>query len=265
MNILITAGSTLDFIDSIHYVSNINDGAIAAGIGEELSKQPEIDQIFYICGKRTKYPWQHQTSNDQKFFLDEWLDKIAIYPVDDIDDLEKSVDEIFTKFEIDTVIHLMNIVNYGDSKVHLLNNKKDAANLIEYLAKDFNLDIEIKNDLTNVFPSEKEEQRIISGYEKLFIEQSPTKKILRTFKNYKPDVKIISSKIESGVSSERLTQDALRSIKNNNSDLVLALDIEENSKESESVVYLVKDDNNINKLKNVENISEHILDFINNK
>lgn len=264
MNILITSGSTIDFIDSVHYVTNISDGSLAANIGEELSKQLDVERIFYVCGKKTKYPWQHSSSNDQKFFLDEWLDKIAIYPVDDVNDLEKEVTDIFTEFNVDVVIHLMSIVNYGNSRVHLLNNKKDAASFIEHIAQHFDVAITVNEDVSAITPSNPDENRILSGFDRLFIEQLPTKKILKLFREFKEDVTIVSSKTAANGSHDQLITDAQKSLENNNSDLVVAIDLDECKRESDAVIYAVSPTNSEPKrLQTNEKIADFLIEFIN--
>lgn len=262
MNILITSGSTVDFVDSVHYVSNVSDGSLAANIGEELSKQIGIDKVFYVCGKKTKYPWQHSTSNDQKFFLDEWLDKIAIYPVDDIEQLEDTVHDIFGRFQIDAVVHLMSIVNYGKSKIHLIDNKKDAADFISEIAKTYDLTVDIKDDFSSFTSKTIDNNRILSGFDRLFIEQTPTKKILKLFKELKSDIKIISSKIESGVSYEKLILDSKNSLGKNGSDLVFAIDLKECEKEGENILYVVSKNDETKRLKTSDSISNYLIEYI---
>jgi len=262
LNILITSGSTSDFIDNVHYISNVSDGSLGSVLGEELSKMVNVEKIFYVCGKKTKFPWQHASSNDQKFFLDEWLDKIAIYPVEDIEQMEKTVSEIFSLFDIHAVFHMMSIVNYGNSKIHLLDNQRDAADFIEHVAKTFGLSVDVKTDVSQILPTAKEENRILSGFERLFIEQSPTKKILRLFREMKKDLKIVSSKMEYGAGYEKIIADSNASILKNNSDLVVAIDLFECQKESESIAYIVQPGEEVKRLSSTDSICSFLLDYI---
>lgn len=258
MNILITSGSTIDYIDNLNFVGNANNGLFGSLIGEELSKNRGVEKVFYICGKESRFPWQHFSQNDQKFFLEEWLDKIAVYQVHDIEHLNATVVDIFNEYKIDAVLHTMSISNYGNSKVHLLGNGKDAKQLIEHIGKLFDLEVTIKGDTSGEVNEKVRGGKIVSGFPHLFIEQSPVRKMMKMFKEISPDTLLFSSKFEKGISDDDIIHFASDSLKRNDSDFVLASDITDKKKS-----FLVHKDEKVDRFSSVEQFSSFLISLIN--
>ena len=238
MNILITSGSIVETIDNVYYIGQKSDESIAALIGEEFSKQNNVDKIFFVCGEKSRFPWESSSSNDQKFFLEEWLDKVALYPIMNMEHFTDTVTNILKNNQIDVVIHLMSITNYGDTVVHLLKNEKDATSFIHKIASDFGLDVTVSGD------EAKEAHHSVygkmkTGFKRVLLEQSPQPKILDLIKTTSPSSFVISGKFEFDVPEELLLQFAKESLMKNSSDMVLASDIEAYKKGDTETYFLV--------------------------
>lgn len=239
MNILITSGSTNHFIDNVNFISHISDGQLGANIGEEFSKYPEVEKIFYICGRNSTYPWQHLSANDSKFFLEEWSDKIVKYVVDDVEEIETVLNEIVKTHEISAFIQMMSIANYSESLLHHVSNKKDAVALIEKIAKDFSIPVSFGEMNLEGLEKNSDSERITSGHKRLFIEQKPTKKILKEIKHLTKIPVTISSKFEYNISEEEMVSIGTRSLQKNKSDMVIAVNINEKKENENETSYLI--------------------------
>lgn len=261
MNILITSGSTNEFIDENHYIGNVGDGSFGSIIGEEFSKLHATDKVFYVYNNRSRYPWQHFSNHDQKFFLDDWLDKISLHPIEDAKGLEETIVNIYSDYKIDAVIHLMSIPNYANSKIYGMNNSSDAYKLIQKIAMDFDLDLSL--DLEDVDLIET--NQLHSGYEKVFIEQTPSKNILDVLKSSEHPPFIIGSKIESGHSNDNLIIDANDSLINNDIDYVIAININDYKYKNNESSFLVNKDKSYSKFETIDGIAQKLTEIVDNK
>lgn len=262
MNILITSGSTTEFIDNVHFIGNVSDGSLGSIIGEEFSKQSFVEKVFYLCGKNARYPWQYSSSNDQKFFLDDWLDKVAVYHVDNAHHLSDTITDLFKTYKFDVVINLMSISNYGDTIFHLINDSKDAATLIKRLADDFGVEVEIKTPVGDTLVPINSNGKILSGYKRLFIEQKPTLKILKQLRELSSNTLIVSSKFDSGIDETDLIKEASDSLKKNYSDLVIAADFAQHRKSLKEVGYVVDKDRSYKRYESSDSIANALVEFV---
>lgn len=238
MNILITSGSIVETIDNVYYMGQKSDESIAALIGEEFAKQNNVDKIFFLYGEKSRFPWESSSSNDQKFFLDEWLDKVALSQILNMDHFTETLDSILSEHNIDVVIHLMSITNYGDTNVHLLKSSEDATTFLHEVAEKFGLEISVTGDAA------KEAQHSVygkmkTGYKRVFLEQQPQPKILERIKKLSPSSFLISGKFEFDVPESSLLQFAKESLLKNGSNLVLASDIEAYKKGDTESYFLI--------------------------
>lgn len=260
MNILITSGSTNHFIDNTNFISHVSDGALGANIGEEFSKYPEVERIFYICGKNSAYPWQHLSPNDSKFFLDAWSDKISIYPISDAEEILEIVEGITAKHEISAFIQLMSIANYAESKLYHLSTTEDAVQLIEKIAKDF--DVTCSVEQTEPASYGLSEKDVTSGYKRLFIEQKPTKKILKSIADMCAIPVTISSKMGYELSEEELVRRAHESLSKNKTAAVIAVNLNENQKEREDVIYIIQRDGSYQRIETSDLVAETMVEYV---
>lgn len=244
MNVLITSGSIIETIDNVYYIGQRSNESIAAIIGEEFSKQSFTDKIFFLYGEKSRFPWESSSSNDQKFFLDEWLDKVALYPIMNMQHFSQTLEKILTEHKIDVIIHLMSIPNYGNTTTHLLKGKSDAIKFIKHLADDFGFSIEV-TDMDNEQNTPQHITtlgKIKTGFNRVLLEQLPQQKVLSLIQSYSPNSMIISSKFEFDVSEEELIQFSQESMNKNGTQYVLASDIEAYKNGDEDGYYLIGKD-----------------------
>ncbi|PGK51195.1 hypothetical protein CN918_25745 [Priestia megaterium] len=262
MNVLITSGSIVETIDNVYYIGQKSDESIAAIIGEEFSKQNYVDNLFFVYGEKSRFPWESSSSNDQKFFLDDWVDKVGLYPVSGMIHLTETLTKILDEHHIDVVIHLMSIPNYGKTAVHLLRHRHDAAEFIKQLASNFGLDISFATEGTEHHPPAASTfGKMKTGYKRVFLEQKPQEKVLSFIQTLAPAATLISSKFEYNVSSDDLLTLAHTSLNKNNSHMVLTSDIEAYKNGDEETYFLVSKTNLMPAPLGSDDIAQNLVDL----
>jgi phosphopantothenoylcysteine synthetase/decarboxylase len=116
MKILITAGGTRDYIDSVRFISNISTGKTACTIANFLTKKHEI---IYLCSEAAKFP-------ENK--------KIKIKKFISFKDLNAEIKNILESQNIDAIIHSAAVGDYsirclkaGERKLQINKSKKISS------------------------------------------------------------------------------------------------------------------------------------------
>lgn len=265
MNILITSGSIPEFVDDVYYLESIGNNRLGAIVAEELSRHKKVEKIFFLYAHHTNTPYSSTSSYTQKFFLEEWAEKLMLKEVNTIHELEKEIHSISKENEIDMVLHLMSIPNYQSDDVFLLNNQSDAKKIIEKIANDFSIDFQFLNtnkdeqNESHDSPSNHgDKSAILSGYKQLYIHQKPNTKVLSVIRKLFPSAIVFSSKIRNNHSSEELLEGANISLKRNQSNLVIAVDLYESKKSYKDVCYVIHGDDKVERFNSFEGLSEFI-------
>lgn len=263
MNILITSGSIVETIDNVYYIGQKSDASIAAIIGEEFSKDHNVDKIFFLYGEKSRFPWESSSSNDQKFFLDEWLDKVGLFPVLNMNHFTSTLEKLLSENHIDVVIHLMSVPNYGKTVVHLLKHEKDAKDFVKKIAENFGLQVEVStNEEGNALaPTPSTFGKMKAGYQRVFLEQQPQEKVLSFIQGLSPNATVISSKFEFDVEEDDLVSLGKQSLAKNNTDFVIASDIESYKKGDEDGYYIIGKDGSSTKRLDSEDLAARLLDI----
>lgn len=97
MNILITAGGTVERIDAVRSITNNATGRLGSLIADDIAAFGSSYNIFYICAKDAVRP---KTK------------KASIIEITDTASLEAEVKHLFQTRRIDTVIHSMAVSDY---------------------------------------------------------------------------------------------------------------------------------------------------------
>lgn len=97
MNIVITAGGTNEYIDSVRKITNSGTGKLGSLIANKLSNG---NTIFYICSKRAVKP-----------VILPGMD-IRTIEISTTMDLKEAVEDILKNYQIDWFIHSMAVSDY---------------------------------------------------------------------------------------------------------------------------------------------------------
>ena len=228
MNILITAGGTIEKIDDVRTINNMSTGKLGTVICNNLTKYRILskesqensnvfnniirvldvnDKIFYVHSKTALKP---NKSN-----------LIELFEVTDTKSLESTINTILNNNKIDLVIHSMAVSDYTVESVSTAKN----------LEKSFNWGSKLETLSEKKIPSDNDE---------IYIKMVKTPKIINMFKEHDENIFLFGFKLLSDVSEKELREASLKQIKNSGSDVVIANDLKDIKSGNHIAHYYVK-------------------------
>ena len=231
---MITAGGTVEAIDSVRQISNTSTGNLGAHIYEALAE--------YIA-TRTKASDKDDKS-DLEFMVHYVVSETAVrpevqeklpivfYPVRDVKSVESAIETLLINYKIDYVIHSMAVSDF--TKGYLIEQEELVCELVEKLESTL---IDERKNLSGAELREciravlKSPERILDAATKvsskaelmLFLKKAP--KLIEKIKKLSPQSFLVGFKLLKGVSEEELIRTAAELSKRNGCDLVLANDM----------------------------------------
>lgn len=198
-NILITAGGTSEYIDTVRKITNSGSGKLGAIIADTLD--PKDTRIYYV--------------HSEKAILPRRRENIIFHPIRDTEDVLHAMQTYLQNYQIDWVIHSMAISDYT---VDFVTN----ADMLNHYLQENGVSVEnIKNN-TNRYPANTK----ISSYEdNLIITLKKTPKIISLIKTMQPTTHLIGFKLLTKVSEEELISVAKELKEKNKCDYVIANDL----------------------------------------
>lgn len=211
-NIIIDAGPTNERIDAVMKITNMSTGALGSIIADTVLEQfgEEIENLFYIS---TKLSYKPRIKSD----------KIKFLQVESTDDLLNTLEELFTTYKIDAIVHSAAV---GDYKGRYVIRAEDIVE--EIINSDFTqLSVdEQREKLLNIFKNPSavcnDDTKISSYEENLMVMLDLTPKVISRIKKFSPNTKLIGFKLLEGVSEEELFQVASKLLKKNDADYIIA-------------------------------------------
>lgn len=220
MNIVITAGGTSEYIDSVRKITNSSSGRLGSIIANVLSKRSDIVKIFYICSKKSIKPNLNE--------------KIEIIEIVNTLELKEVVEKILEENQIDYFIHSMAvsdyIVDFVTTPAMLKDEIEDNGGKIEDIVNNENI-------LDNT-------TKISSDMDNLIVMLKKAPKIIKIIKKISPKTKLIGFKLLNNVSYDELISVAKKLRDKNNCDYVVANDLSKIDS-SHHVAHIIDNNNNI--------------------
>lgn len=208
MNIIITAGGTSEYIDSVRKITNSGSGMLGSMIADEF----ENDNIFYIHTPKAKLP-------SKVNFVD--------IEVEGVRNLEEKVKEILTKEKIDIFIHSMAVSDYF----------VESVTNTEKLISDFEKGLTI-NNFENKFDTNT---KITSDSKDLVIVLKKAPKIIEIIKEISPSTTLVGFKLLTNVDEKTLENTARNLLIKNRCDYVVANDLEKINKDKHEAILIDKE------------------------
>lgn len=193
MDIVVTAGATREPIDSVRSITNRSTGRLGSMIADALAQFPEVETVYYICGKGAQQP---QTP------------KASIIPIGDSVELEAALATLAKERQIAAIIHSMAV---GDYRVKTLST-------LSALAQAGALE-------TGVIPALQAEGKLSSDVEDLVLILEKTPKIIAGLRDLWPQGLLVGFKLLDHVSTDQLISVSLDLLRKNRCDFVLANDM----------------------------------------
>lgn len=97
MKVLITAGGTMEPIDSVRSITNTSTGKLGSLIAESYEKIDDVTKIYYVCSKNSILPQSK---------------KVDVRYVDTVASLEHTIRNVIDNDPIDIIIHSMAVSDY---------------------------------------------------------------------------------------------------------------------------------------------------------
>lgn len=217
MKVLITAGGTSEYIDTVRKITNSGSGKLGSIIANKYLEDSNVEELFYVCSKKAYRP-------KEDF-------RVKIIEADKTMDVYDSVKRTLINNKIDIVIHSMAISDY----------MVDYVSTSQMLSEDMQNNDALgelrcpKNKLDN-------SAKISSYQDDLIIRLVKTPKIIGKIKEWAPHTILVGFKLLSGVSKNELISVACGLMKKNACDIVIANDLTEISRDKHKALIIVGDE-----------------------
>ncbi len=237
MNIVITAGGTSEKLDNVRKITNSSTGKLGCEIANKLLQlhKQKIEKIYYICSKNSVKP-NHE--------------KIEVIEIMDTKDLEMTVRNLLTSFNINYFIHSMAVSDYTVDYVTTAQSL--ALNITNNKDRDvFELICSHNDNLTD--------GKISSNEENLIIKLKKTPKIISMIKDISPSTYLVGFKLLDNVSEETLIDTAIKLKDKNICNLVVANDLE-NIRKGNHKAFIINEYNDYIIAAGKEDIAEKLIE-----
>jgi phosphopantothenate-cysteine ligase len=253
MKILITAGGTTEKIDEVRRIANNSTGSLGVKIAEAfLALGDRVEKIVYVCGSNALPPPES--------------DKIEILRIGSVADLKHTLQQVFSRCEMDAVIHCMAVSDYT---VRNVTTAEAAANaFVEALG---NPDLsapyskeQLKGLLKECLYRDANIARggkISSETEDLMILLEKTPKIISFIREMQPHTVLVGFKLLSRVERSVLIDTAYALLKKNHCDFVFANDGKDITPQNH-LGYLVSPDGSYEEVSGREQIADKIASAV---
>ncbi|MHC5230132.1 phosphopantothenate--cysteine ligase [Enterococcus sp. LJL99] len=214
MNILITAGGTIEKIDDVRSISNHSTGKLGKEIAESFLENGH--QVTYVCSKQAVKP----KSNEH----------LSLLTIETTRDLEITLLEQFQNYSFDAIIHSMAVSDFT-TEIAITEDK-----LIEQLVQKISAEPQstvtdlanlIRQQLTDLTNHAQQSKKIPSNTDRLLLFLKKNPKIIAMIREKQPTALLVGFKLLVGVSEQELIQVGTAILEKNNCDFVLANDLEQ--------------------------------------
>ena len=213
-NIIVTSGPTNERIDAVMKITNMSTGALGVKIADELLKEDDLGKLYYLSPKLAYKP---KTKSE----------KLELVQIESALDLFKALKDIITNNDIYGVVHSAAVGDYyGEYAI----TGEILASLIARNIYNKELSIEeLENTILEVIKNPDvitdNTHKISSYQDNLMVKLGLTPKVIKSIKEFNPNIKLIGFKLLDGVSKEELIKVADNLREKNNADYIVANDL----------------------------------------
>jgi phosphopantothenate-cysteine ligase len=226
MKVMITAGCTVEKIDSIRSITNISTGKLGSLIANTFELRADIHKIYYLCNKSAVLPQS---------------EKASVVYVDSVANLENTIVDIVNRVDIDIIVHSMAVSDYRIKTVTSLSNIERALNS----------ESEIKSITSKT-------GKLSSDIDDLALLMERTPKIISMFQKISSHSVLVGFKLMDSVPRETLIDTGYCILRENKCCFVLANDLRDIS-ENHHIGYLIDGNKNFTKHDTKKEIAAAIV------
>lgn len=250
MKVLITAGGTSEYIDSVRSITNKSTGYLGKLVAEEFSRVVDDVQIYYVCSKTAVIPDVRNCN---------------IIQIINVNDVLEVLLKLFGEIQFDVIIHAMAVSDYTISNVisieHFVETLERKISNKECVNRK-----KIEEILLSKEVSVSRNKKIDSSQEILMLTLKKTVKIISLIRENQPDAVIVGFKLMSNVRKDVLVHTAYNLLVSNNCDFVFANDLKNIIGLEEHIGYLVGREQlycvTKNKKEAAEKIVENVIKYL---
>jgi phosphopantothenate-cysteine ligase len=254
INIVITAGGTIENIDEVRKITNTSTGKLGAHICTEIIKYIEnssYNKQFNIHYVMSKTAYKPTIDNRYK-------DNIVFYEITDTLSVEKTINSILDNNKIDCFIHSMAISDFYTSSIITVEDL--AQEIFEKISHESNkekyLNV-IKETLSNPECILNKNKKVSSKSD-IMITLKTNPKIISMIKERNKNIFLVGFKLLRNVTEEELLKAANKLTVENDCNLVLANDLKYIN-EGRHIGLIIKDNKVINRYEGKENIAKGLV------
>lgn len=213
-NIIVTSGPTNERIDAVMKITNMSTGALGVKIADELLKEDDLGKLYYLSPKLAYKP---KTKSE----------KLELVQIESALDLLNVLKDIITNNDIYGVVHSAAVGDYyGEYAI----TGEILASLIARNIYNKGLSIEeLENTILEVIKNPDvitdNTHKISSYQDNLMVKLGLTPKVIKSIKEFNPNIKLIGFKLLDAVSKEELLRVASNLREKNNADYIVANDL----------------------------------------
>ncbi len=201
MNILVTGGGTVAPIDDVRQITNMSTGRFSAAISEAALQRGA--KVWHVHGKNAQLPFIGRAKLDL-----------------DADFAAESARLAALKTEWDAVRSRLEIVPLAEGTV------PDYAATVEAILTRERIDAVFLAMAASDFAPLPDTGKIPSDTEELILRCRRLPKVIRSVRDWAPDIYLVGFKLLSGVSEDALIDRARRDLETNRADLTVANDLQ---------------------------------------
>lgn len=254
MNIIVTAGGTIESIDAVRSITNMSTGMLGAMIAEEIASKFEDVTIYFIGSSSAINIINQRLAFMREYGLNDFP-RLKTFLVTNTESVRIILEELLTTKEIKSVVHAMAVSDYTVEKVF---DTEDIINSIR--TNDFSKQ-EIIDLLMNP-PLINNKSKISSSSEKIDVRLKKTPKLIDMIKKISPDTQLIGFKLLNGVSHEELIKVSRTSLIKTGADYIIANDLRDINDNGKHTAYIV-DINSEEKVIGKQKIAIEVAKLIN--
>ena len=210
LSILVTAGGTIEAIDTVRGISNFSSGRLGAVIADEFLRQGA--RVTFLCGEKSQRPS---------------LPESEIITIRNVANLVETLEELLREKPFDCVIHSMAVSDFTPYYTFSFDDLCAAMEVEAELRvgggqRDISGMLRAAISKAADYQSEK---KISSKNEQLVVVLGQTPKAIRRIKAIQPDTLLVGFKLLSGADEDDLLSASYELMDKNRCDFVLANDL----------------------------------------
>jgi phosphopantothenate-cysteine ligase len=246
VNVLITAGGTVEPIDSVRSITNAATGRLGSLAADYFERSGQAEQIFYVCGKTAQRP---ESS------------KAEITVIGDTVELERTIRTLLSGSRVDVILHSMAVSDY---RVRTVTTPALIADSLAAACGGRGSPEKFRTRCTEALEkaaSLERDKKISSDEERLVLILEATPKIISFFNELAPRALLVGFKLLNHVPHEELIDTACKLMEKNRCAFVLANDARDIHGDTH-IAYLIDRDKKARRYETKQEIAQGIVDQV---